>query len=93
MAVYHITYAPEVKELYLYLDAGCPMRCWGCITEFYPIDCHLASPGPPSPPLPAEEALRAIEPLEVKKALFLEGAHGGPGPLLPPRGPEGAGCP
>ncbi|RLA99211.1 MAG: hypothetical protein DRG55_08195 [Deltaproteobacteria bacterium] len=72
MAVYHITYAPEVKELYLYLDAGCPMRCWGCITEFYPLDCHMASPGgAPRGPLPVEEALRAVEPLEVKKALFL----------------------
>ena len=72
MAVYHITYASEAEELYLYLDAGCPMRCWGCITDFYPLDCHLASPGgPPRPPLSAEEALRVVKPLEVKRAFFL----------------------
>lgn len=72
MPVYHITYAPEVKELYLYLGAGCPLRCWGCITDYYPTDCHLSDPGgPPGPPLRTEEVLKTIAPYEVRKAFFL----------------------
>lgn len=70
--VYHITYAPEVREAYFYLDAGCPLRCWGCITDHYPTDCHLDEPGGAiRPPLKAYEALEAIDPYQVEKAFFL----------------------
>ncbi|KAF0120665.1 MAG: radical SAM domain-containing protein [bacterium] len=41
MGVYHIVYSPELKEICLYFDGGCNFSCHGCITRYYPQDCHL----------------------------------------------------
>ncbi len=40
MNVYHISYAPEAKELYLHFW-GCNMRCRGCLCQNEIYDCHL----------------------------------------------------
>ncbi|MFH1612850.1 MAG: radical SAM protein, partial [bacterium] len=41
MGVYHITYIPKVKEICLFFNGGCNFSCHGCITDYYPNDCHL----------------------------------------------------
>ena len=41
MGVYHIVYSPALKEICLYFDGGCNFSCHGCITRYYPQDCHL----------------------------------------------------
>lgn len=41
MGVYHITYAPGLKEVCLYFDSSCNFSCHGCITKFHPEDYHL----------------------------------------------------
>ncbi|RLD93803.1 MAG: hypothetical protein DRI93_04800, partial [Aquificota bacterium] len=41
MGVYHITYAPGPREVYLYFEAECNLSCWGCIAKFHPIAFRL----------------------------------------------------
>lgn len=40
MNIYHITYAPEDRSLYLHFW-GCNMRCRGCLCQDEIYDCHL----------------------------------------------------
>lgn len=71
MAVYHMTYSPEMEEVCLYFDAPCPLRCWGCITDFRPLDCHLEEVGVPNPPLALDELLGILEGIKIRRVLFL----------------------
>lgn len=41
MGIYYITYAPQVKELCLYLDEGCDFYCHGCISRFHLEACYF----------------------------------------------------
>lgn len=41
MGVYHITYAPCVKQLCLYLDEGCDFHCHGCISRYHLEACYF----------------------------------------------------
>jgi len=41
VGVYHITYAPGPREVYLYFEAECNLSCWGCIAKFHPIAFRL----------------------------------------------------
>jgi len=41
MGIYHITYTPGLKEICLYFNGNCQFSCYGCVTDYYPADCHL----------------------------------------------------
>jgi pyruvate-formate lyase-activating enzyme len=79
MAVYHITYTPELSELYLYLDNQCNFSCHGCISEYHPQDYHLDEQSETAKnklpleaaPLTIEQVLSQIEPLSIKSVTFL----------------------
>lgn len=72
MGVYHITYAPEPREVYLYFDAECNLSCWGCIAKFHPIDCHLMEEQPPAlGSLSPEEVLSFLKPYSFRRVFFM----------------------
>lgn len=73
MAVYHITYTPELKEACLYFDKGCNFQCHGCISKFHPEDCHLDEIPRRSKnrTLSEEEVISYLKPLSFKKVIFL----------------------
>jgi pyruvate-formate lyase-activating enzyme len=76
MGVYHITYAPELSEICLYLDGGCQFSCHGCITDWHPMDCHLkkdihATGQQSRGDLSIDEVISYLKPLSFKKAIFL----------------------
>ena len=72
MGVYHITYAPGPREVYLYFEAECNLSCWGCIAKFHPIDCHLMGEEPPAlGSLSPEEVLSFLKPYSFKRIFFM----------------------
>lgn len=73
MGVYHITYAPELMEVCLFLDGACNFSCYGCISKFHPEDCHLdeAPRETKNKTLSKEEVISYIAPLSFKRAAFL----------------------
>lgn len=73
MGVYHITYTPERKELYLYLDGGCNFSCHGCISRYHPEDCHLdgTQRQAKNKTLSREEVLSYLEHLSFERVCFL----------------------
>ena len=72
MGIYHITYAPEPRELCIYFDGPCNFSCHGCICKNRPLDIHLAerSEGV-RPSISAEKVLRLVEELDFKRVIFM----------------------
>lgn len=82
MNVYHITYAPQRREVYLHFW-GCNLRCKACLclNEIY--DCHLEetrrrifyqdreSPLPPTKFLSLEGVLSLIKGLLIERAIYM----------------------
>lgn len=72
MGVYHVTYAPEARELYLYFDGPCNFSCHGCVCRSRPLDIHLAySGGRARASISAEEVLKLVERLEFERVVFM----------------------
>ena len=72
MGIYHITYSKELKEVYLYFDAKCNFSCHGCITDYYPQDCHIEKPrARKGNTLTMEEVISYLEPLSFKRVIFM----------------------
>jgi pyruvate-formate lyase-activating enzyme len=72
MGVYHITYAPELKEICLYFDGRCNFSCHGCITNWHPEDCHIEEPRQTrNRTLNIEEVTSYLKPLSFKRTIFL----------------------
>lgn len=73
MGVYHITHAPKLSEICLYFNGGCNFSCRGCITDFYPLDCHLdqESAQTINRSLSIDEVAPYLKPLSFKRAIFL----------------------
>lgn len=72
MGVYHITYTPKLSEVCLYFGGRCNFSCWGCISKFYPWDCHLDKTlNQKNKVLSKKEVLSYLEPLFFEKAIFL----------------------
>ena len=72
MGIYHITYAPRLKELCVYFDGPCNFSCHGCICKNRPLDIHLAdSSGGVRPPISAEDALKLVEELDFERTIFM----------------------
>lgn len=74
MGVYHITYAPKVKQLCLYLDDGCDFHCHGCISRYRLESCYFYGKvikKTNNKTLSLEEALPFIIPLSFKSVVIL----------------------
>jgi len=72
MGIYHITYAPTLRELYIYFDGPCNFSCHGCICRNNPIDIHLTdSSGGVRPPLSAEDALNIVRGLDFERVVYM----------------------
>lgn len=73
MGVYHISYVPGLNEICLYFNGGCIFSCWGCITDSYPLDCHLDKKVTKrkNRVLTKEEVISYLKPLSFKKVIFL----------------------
>lgn len=72
MAVYHITYIPELKEVCLYMDCKCNFSCHGCITKYYPWDCHLDKiPEKNKNILSRQDVISLLESVSFEKIIFL----------------------
>jgi pyruvate-formate lyase-activating enzyme len=74
MAVYHITYARNLSEVCLYFSGGCAFSCRGCVTDSYPLDCHLDEKVVSQTKnriLSTEEVISYLKPLSFKKVIFL----------------------
>lgn len=73
MGVYHITYAHELKEICLYFNGGCQFSCYGCITDWHPMDCHLEEKimQTNNRTLDIKKFLSYLQPLTFKKVIFL----------------------
>ncbi len=72
MGVYHITYAPERGEIYLYFDAECNFSCGGCIARSHPIDCHLMGKQlPVRGSLSPEDVLPLLKLYPFKRVFFM----------------------
>ncbi len=74
MAVYHISYARNLSEVCLYFSEGCAFVCRGCITDSYPLDCHLNEKVVSQAKnriLSIEEVVSYLKPLSFKKVIFL----------------------
>ncbi len=73
MGVYHITYAPQASEVCLYFDGKCNFSCRGCISKFYPWDCHLDEvlTQKRNKGLSRKSVPLYLKPLSFKKVIFL----------------------
>lgn len=74
MGVYHITYAPRVKQLCLYLDEGCDFRCHGCISRHHTEACYFYGKRIKKThkrDLSLKETLALISPLSFKSVTLL----------------------
>jgi len=72
MGVYHITYTEGLKEACLYLDGPCNFSCHGCITDWYPGDCHIEELKEiKNKTLKIKEVISYLEQLIFKKIIFL----------------------
>jgi pyruvate-formate lyase-activating enzyme len=74
MGVYHITYALELSEVCLYFNGGCNFSCSGCITDSFPLDCHLdrkEAAQTINRTLSMEKAVFCLKGMPFKKAIFL----------------------
>lgn len=73
MGVYHITHTSELREVCLYFNGGCNFSCRGCITDSYPLDCHLdkKDAAQADRTLNINEAVSYLKPLFFKKVIFL----------------------
>lgn len=74
MGVYHITYAPKLSEICLYFNGGCNFSCRGCITNSYPLDCHLdkgEAAQAKNRTLNINKVASYLRPLSFKKVIFL----------------------
>jgi len=80
--IYHITYAPEAKQVYLHFW-GCNMRCRGCLCQKEIYDCHLEatrerifapqaeSPSAPNHFLSRDEVQDILTSLNFKVVIFM----------------------
>jgi len=74
MGVYHITYSPGLSEVCLYFNGGCNFSCRGCISDSYPLDCHLNKKEigqVKNRALNINKVVSYLKPLFFKKAIFL----------------------
>ena len=72
MGIYHITYAPEPRELCIYFDGPCNFSCHGCICRNRPLDVHLAERSEEvRSSISAEEVLRLVEELDFRRVIFM----------------------
>ena len=72
MGIYHITYAPELRELCVYFDGPCNFSCHGCVCRNRSLDIHLADrSGGAGPSISAEETLKLVEGLGFERVIFM----------------------
>jgi len=77
MNIYHITYAPTIKEVYLHFWS-CNFACQGCIRKKALDDIHLKYRAPAKRHLPPtllslEEVTETLKKLAVKKIIYMGG--------------------
>lgn len=82
MNVYHITYAPQRKEVYLHFW-GCNLSCKACLCLKEIYDCHLEetkmrlfyqnkeNPSPPTEFLSLGEVLSLLKDLVIERAIYM----------------------
>lgn len=74
MGIYHITYAPTIKQLCLYFDEGCDFHCHGCISRYHLEACYFYGrriKQTHNKTLSLKEALPLLVPLSFKSVVFL----------------------
>lgn len=73
MGVYHMTYASGSGKVCLYFNGGCNFSCRGCITDFFPLDCHLdkKDTAQADRTLNINEVVSYLKSLSFEKAIFL----------------------
>ena len=94
MNVYHITYAPMVRTIYLHFW-GCNLSCRACLLKKELYDCHLAEtrdsifnrtekrPRMPESFLDLPEVMQILEKLDISQVVFM-----GAEPTLDPQLPQ-----